>query len=121
MFDDILGESCAIFVLQCQVSGRWVMMSANLMYVLVSRRSVRVSVVWCVVKVFILFLVLRFSEMFGLPPPVWFGCLYVFMLLLVWRSEVRLKEVVLWVFGVRELCVSGSVVGRRVVPRVGAW
>ena len=52
---------------------------------------------------------------------MWFGCLYVFMMFLVWRSEARFREVVLWIFGARELCVSGSVVGRCVVPRVGAW
>ena len=73
------------------------------------------------VGVFIQLFILCFSEVFGVPPPMWFGCLYVFMLLLVWCSEVRFREVALWVFDVRELCVSGSMAGRRVVPRVGAW
>ena len=52
---------------------------------------------------------------------MWFGCLYVLLSFLVWRSKARFMEVVLWVFGVRELCVSGSVIGRCVVTRVGAW
>ena len=91
-------------------------MSANSMSVLVSRRFVRVSVVWCVVEVFVMFLALRFSEVFGVPPSRVFGCVYVFMLLLVLCSEARIREVILWVFGVRELCVSGYVVGRCVVP-----
>jgi len=97
------------------------MMSANYMFVLVSRSFVMVSAVWCVVGVFIVFLVLCFIEVLGVPPPTCFGCLYVFILFLVWRSEVRFREAALRVMGVRELCVSGSVVGQRVVPRVGAY
>ena len=62
------------------------MMSANSMLVLVSRSFVRVSAVWCVVGVFIMFLVLCFSEVLGVPSPTCFGCLCVFMLFLVWRS-----------------------------------
>jgi len=80
-----------------------------------------VSAVWCGVVVFIWFLVVRFSDVLGVPPPMWFGCLYVLVLFLVWRSEARLREAVLWVFGVRELCVYGYVIGRCVVPREGAW
>ena len=95
-------------------------MSANSMYVLVSRSFVKVSAVWCAVGVFILFLVLCFSEVLGMPPPTCFGCLCVFMLFLVWRSEVQFREVALRVMGARELCVLGFVVGRCVVPRVGA-
>ena len=52
---------------------------------------------------------------------MWSGCLYVLGLFLVWRSEARFREVVLWVFDVRELCVTGSLIGRCVVPREGAW
>ncbi len=46
-------------------------------------------------------------------------CVSVFVLF--WRSEARFREVVLWVFGVRELCVYGSMIGRCIVPREGAW
>ena len=55
-------------------------MSANSLYALMSRSFVKVSDVWCGVDVFILFLALRFSEMLGVPPPMWFGCVDVFML-----------------------------------------
>ena len=46
------------FVLQCHVSGSWLMVFVNSLFVLVSRRFVTVSVVECVVGVFILFLIL---------------------------------------------------------------
>ena len=39
------------------------------------------------------------------------------VLFFVGRIEARFKKVVLWVFGVRELCVSGPVIGRCVVYR----
>jgi len=53
------------------------MVSANSLFVLVSRRFVRVSAVKCVVGVFVLFLVVRFSVVWGVPPPRWVGCLCV--------------------------------------------
>jgi len=39
----------------------------------VSRSFARVSVAWCMIGVFIVFLVLCFSEVFGVPPPTFFG------------------------------------------------
>ena len=83
------------------------MMSANSTFVLVSRSFDRVSTAWCVADVFILFLVLCFSEVLEVPPPTCFGCLCVFMLFLVWRSEVRFREAALRVNG----CVGAVCVG----------
>jgi hypothetical protein len=47
------------------------MVSSNSLFVLVSGRFVRVKAVRCVVGVFVLFLIVRFSGVWGVPPPMW--------------------------------------------------
>ena len=66
-------------------------MIANSMDVLVSRSLVNVSVVWRNVVVFIRFLAFRFSDVLGVPPPMWFGWVYVVVLFLAWRGGARLR------------------------------
>ena len=48
-------------LLQCYVPESWLIVPANSLFVLVSMRFVRVSVVRCVVEVFVMFLILRLS------------------------------------------------------------
>jgi len=57
-------------VLLCQVSGRRLMGSANLVSVHVSRSFVRVAAVRWGIVVSIFVLALRFRDMFGVPPPM---------------------------------------------------
>ncbi len=103
-FEDLHGEGCAMFCFRVS-SVREMGNDVSKLDICARVQEICKCVRCLVCRGGVYLVVLRLSKVFGVPPPMRFGCLYALVLLFVWRSEARFKEVVLWVFGVRELCV----------------